>query len=495
MPGSVNAAGLKALLSRHVLTWCGLLALEVERASLRLALVQLVIGILYVTWRYRRVGRATVAATFSPPRELPTVTIQLPMRDERHVAARAIAAAAAIDYPRDRLDIQVLDDSSDATVGIVDDAVAAARATGVDIRAIRRADRAGFKGGALAHGMATARGELVALFDADFVPPREFLNRTVGAFADARVGMVQGRWDYLARGGSPLVAVQVAVLDYLMVVAQAASSADGRPFQFNGTAGVWRRTCIADAGGWGGASITEDLELSCRALLRGWHFVHAAGVAVATELPATMAGYRTQQRRWTRGNAQVARALTGAIATSTLPLRHRAMLLVHVWRRAFYVLLALLAVTMPLTTFGVIDPLVDYTLAQDAVVFAAVVAALAGGYAVARAALGRTRWQAVPLAVAAVALHIGLAPACAVSFVAGLVRPGAAFERTPKRGDAPAPAYRTRFDPMCLVELAGAVAYAGFAACAAQRGWIAIALFFALFATAFAWVGGASLRR
>jgi cellulose synthase/poly-beta-1,6-N-acetylglucosamine synthase-like glycosyltransferase len=477
-----------------VLAWCALLALEIERASLRLALVQLVAGIAYAVWRSHRAGRA-VAVEIAPPAEWPTVTIQLPMRDERHVAARAIAAAAALDYPRDRLDIQVLDDSSDETVAIVDDAVAAARATGVEIRAIRRIDRTGFKGGALAHGMTTARGELIALFDADFVPPREFLHRTVGAFRDGRVGMVQGRWDYLAPGGSVLVAVQGAVLDYLMVVAQAASSADGRPFQFNGTAGVWRSACIADAGGWRGASITEDLELSCRALLRGWRFVQAVGVAVPTELPATMAGYRTQQRRWTRGNAQVARALSGAIARSALPLRHRVLLLLHVWRRAFYVLLALLAVTMPLTTFGAIDPLVEYTLVEDAVVFAGVVAALAGGYAVARAALGRTRWQAVPLAAAAVMLHIGLAPACAVSFVTGLVRPAATFERTPKRGDAVALAYHARFDAMCLVELAGAIGYACFAACAAVRGWTVVALFFALFAGSFAWVGGASLRR
>jgi cellulose synthase/poly-beta-1,6-N-acetylglucosamine synthase-like glycosyltransferase len=475
--------------------WCALVVLEIERASLRVALVQLVLAIAYTVWRYSRASLGTARRDVAGSAELPAVTIQLPMKDERHVAARAIATAAAIDYPRDRLDIQVLDDSTDDTSAIVDRAVEAARATGVEIQALRSTDRACWKATALARGMAAARGELCAVFDADAVPPRDFLLRTVGAFADPRVGMVQGRCGFLAARRAPLVAAQTAMLNYLMGVAQPSSSADGRPFQFNGTAGVWRRACIDDAGGWRGGYATEDLDLSCRALMRGWRFVHDPRVVVATELPATMAAFRNQQRRWTRGNAEIAKAHTGAILRSSLPWRHRAALLIHVWRRAFYVLLAVLAVTMPLTTFGTIHTLVDYTLVQDAVVFGGVVAALAIGYAVASRATGEPWWRSPFAALVVVMLHIGLAPACATSFVTGLFRPMAGFERTPKRGDDATSSYRARFDLMCVVELAAAAAYVGFAHRALSYGYTPIALFFALFAVSFAWVGAASLRR
>ena len=469
-----------------------IVAYEIERLVFRVALVAMVGKLLS-----EAVGawRALRRPSITPPCDVwPLVTVQLPVRDEFYVVERVIRAAAALDYPA--FEIQVLDDSNDETRGVIDAVVAELRAAGTEISVVRRDQSTGGKGGALAHGTATARGEYIAIFDADFVPERDFLRRVIPHFAgDSHIGMVQGRWLSRDRDRSVLARVQALVIDGLMLVEQPAKDARRQPLHFNGTAGVWRRACIADAGGWSAASITEDLDLSYRAARRGWRMVHLPELAVPTELPRSMRAYRAQQKRWTRGNAQVLRATWSELLGSRLPLRHRLAMTLRACSRTLYVFLAILTVAMPLTTFGAVRWFVDYKLAYDAAVFGIVVAALYAFYLPALQRATGSWWRGVVLVPMVMALHIGLSMCCATAFIAGLVRRSAEFVRTPKLGSGPGPAYRTPRDPFALVELVVAAAYAGFVIMALHRHMIPFAAFFAFWGLAHLWTGAATLRR
>jgi cellulose synthase/poly-beta-1,6-N-acetylglucosamine synthase-like glycosyltransferase len=250
--------------------------------------------------RFRR-NAAVPAARFE---ELPRVTVQIPIYNEMYVAERVIDAVAAFDYPRDRLDVQVLDDSTDETREIASAAVERCRGAGLDITYIHRPDRTGFKAGALENGLRTAKGEFVAIFDADFVPGSDFLHRTIHHFTNPKVGMVQARWEHLNRDYSFLTRTQAIFLDGHFILESFARFLSGRFFNFNGTAGILRRTTIADAGGWQHDTLTEDLDLSYRAQIRGWKFVFLADVAVPAELPVEMNSFKSQQCRWAKGAMQ-----------------------------------------------------------------------------------------------------------------------------------------------------------------------------------------------
>ena len=244
-----------------------------------------------------------------PKARCPRVTVQLPLYNERYVATRVIDAVCAFDYPRDRLEVQVLDDSDDDTVGIVAERVAAWRARGVEIVHVRRARRHGFKAGALADGLTTATGEFVAVFDADFVPAPDFLARSLPHFGDAGVGVVQSRWGHLNEDYSLITQLQALQLNVHFTVEQVGRRAAGLFAQFNGTAGVWRRACIDHAGGWRATTLTEDLDLSMRAQLRGWQITYLEDSLAPAELPVEMAAFRSQQHRWMKGGAECARLL------------------------------------------------------------------------------------------------------------------------------------------------------------------------------------------
>jgi cellulose synthase/poly-beta-1,6-N-acetylglucosamine synthase-like glycosyltransferase len=232
---------------------------------------------------------------------LPFVTVQLPIYNELYVAERLIEAAAALDYPRGRFEIQVLDDSTDETVALVARTVERVKARGIAIHHLHRKDRHGFKAGALADGLQTARGEFVAIFDADFVPNPDFLKRLLPYFDHERVAFVQGRWGHLNSGYSLLTFLQSLSLDAHFAVEQLARSQLGLWFNFNGTAGVWRKTAIIDSGGWKAETLTEDLDLSYRAYLKGWRARYAGEVEVPSELPVSMTAFRRQQHRWAHG--------------------------------------------------------------------------------------------------------------------------------------------------------------------------------------------------
>jgi cellulose synthase/poly-beta-1,6-N-acetylglucosamine synthase-like glycosyltransferase len=237
---------------------------------------------------------------------LPVITVQLPLFNERYVAERVIDACAALDYPADRLEIQVLDDSTDETSDIVAARVAYHQARGLDIKHLRRDDRTGYKAGALAAGLAAAHGELLAVFDADFVPRPDCLRRMVDHFTDDRVGLVQMRWSHINRDYSLITRVQAIMLDGHFVVEQAARNRSGAFFNFNGTAGMWRRQAIEWSGGWQHDTLTEDTDLSFRAQLCGWKFVYLLDDDVPSELPVEMNAFKAQQRRWAKGLIEVA---------------------------------------------------------------------------------------------------------------------------------------------------------------------------------------------
>lgn len=259
----------------------------------------------------------------------PMVTVQLPVYNELYVVERLIDAVCALDYPKDRLEIQVLDDSNDETVDIVAAIAAAKREEGFDIVQIRREDRVGFKAGALRYGMDTAKGEFLAIFDADFVPRPEFLSETLSHFTDERIGMVQTRWEHLNNEFSLLTRAQGIALDGHFVIEQQVRNKSGFFINFNGTAGVWRRSCIEDAGNWEADTLTEDLDLSYRAQLRGWRFVFLNDVTSPAELPSEINALKSQQFRWTKGAIETARKILPRVWKSKLPLRVKLQSTVH----------------------------------------------------------------------------------------------------------------------------------------------------------------------
>ena len=284
-------------------------------------LVLLVFGLnqLWLAYRHARADRLRPGPVPEPgdlpevgPMGWPTLTVQLPLYNERYVAARLIDACVRLEYPAGRLELQVLDDSTDETRAVVAERVAHWRQRGVDIVHVCRDDRAGYKAGALANGLGFARGDLVAVFDADFVPPEDFLLRTVQYFADPGIGLVQARWSHL-NAGSVLTVAQSALLDAHFVIEQGVRNETECFMNFNGTAGVWRRACIDAAGGWQADTLTEDLDLSYRAQLAGWRFRFVGDLGVPAELPASVAAWRQQQFRWTKGTAETARKMLGRL--------------------------------------------------------------------------------------------------------------------------------------------------------------------------------------
>lgn len=297
-------------------------------------------------WRLRHRGAAPALPSVD---EWPHVTIQLPVYNERYVIRALIAAVAAIDYPRELLDIQILDDSTDETVAIASSLAAQLRARGLQIAHVQRAERTGYKAGALAHGLALARGEMLAIFDADFLPAPDFLRHTVPFFADPRVGGVQVRWSYLNRDASRLTWVQSFMLGLHFCFEQGVRCRNGLFLNFNGTAGVLRKAAIIDAGGWSADTLTEDIDLSYRAQLRGWTLIYRDDYTCASELPADMTALRTQQYRWIKGGAQNARRHAGTVLRSGLPGRVRFHALLHLMAGSIYLpILGAVLLSVPL---------------------------------------------------------------------------------------------------------------------------------------------------
>src|SRR6186713_1056203 len=277
---------------------------------------------------------------------LPVVTIQLPLYNEMYVADRLIEAVCRIEYPREKLEIQVLDDSTDETRGIAELAVRRFATEGIDIKYLHRTDRTGYKAGALEAGLRTARGEFVAIFDADFIPTSDFLSRLMPHFSDAKVAMVQARWGHINQDYSLLTKIQSILLDGHFVLEHGGRNRAGLFFNFNGTAGIWRRAAIADAGGWQHDTLTEDLDLSYRAQLRGWRFVFVSGLIAPAEVPVEMNAFKSQQHRWAKGSIQTCRKLLPDILRSNISVREKAEAFFHLTANFNYLLMIVLSILM-----------------------------------------------------------------------------------------------------------------------------------------------------
>jgi cellulose synthase/poly-beta-1,6-N-acetylglucosamine synthase-like glycosyltransferase len=418
------------------------------------------------------------------------------MRNEFYVAERILRAAAALDWPADRLEIQVLDDSDDETRARVAAVAEDLRSKGVPIEVLAREHPTGYKAGALQAGLLLAKGSLVAIFDADCDPPPSFLREVAPHFADPKVGLVQVRWTFWNRTRSLFTRLQATLLDGVFAVDQPARSLAGAPFQFNGTNGVWRRQALEDAGGWRGEMLAEDVDMAFRAFLAGYRLVHLSEQTVPTEIPETMTAFRAQQKRWARGSAQVLRAMTGSILRARVPTGAKVMMILHLGRHAIDPFLLSACLSTPATTLWGMPFLLDYGPLGNAAIVGLVFLSVFVHYGVALRATGRLRagFLLVPLVIP---LAIGLSLLYTVAFVGGLFEGGGEFVRTPKEGGAReaevGPVYRSPFDPLALVETALGAAHAYFAVVAFGRGYWPYAGFFTLVSGSFLWVGIASL--
>jgi cellulose synthase/poly-beta-1,6-N-acetylglucosamine synthase-like glycosyltransferase len=436
---------------------------------------RLLLVVLYLRTRKRGVPPPARPASW------PVVTVQLPLYNEMYVAERLIDAVCALDYPADRLEVQVLDDSTDETTGIVARAVAAWRARGVDVQHLHRADRAGFKAGALAAGLAQARGELLAIFDADFVPAADFLERSVPCFADPAIGMVQGSWAHINRGYSLLTRVEAILLDGHFRIEHAARNRSGCFFNFNGTAGVWRRAAIETAGGWEHDTLTEDLDLSYRSQLQGWKFLYLPELAVPSELPVDAAGFKSQQHRWAKGAVQTGRKLLGRILRAPLPWRVKAEAFVHLTNNLSYPLMVVLALLIFPAMLLRRGTSIRLLLLIDLPLFLSATLAVLVFYLVSQVAAGEGRQGGIRYLPALMGVGIGLSVSNARAVVSGLLHRGGTFHRTPKYRieragqDWAARRYRAGPDPTRPVEAGLALYFLGCTVYALVAGlWMSI---------------------
>ena len=424
----------------------------------------------------------------------PAVTVQLPVYNELHVIRRLIDACAGLDYPSDRLQIQVLDDSTDITTAIAESRAQFWHRRGVNVQVRRRLDRSGFKAGALKEGLSAATGDFIAVFDADFAPLPDFLQRTIPTFLDkncSEIGFVQTRWTHLNEGYSPLTRAQALALDGHFVVEQAARHSVGLPFGFNGSAGVWRRACIEDpaVGGWQDDTLCEDLDLSYRAQLAGWQGAYLGDVEAPAELPPQLLAFKRQQFRWAKGSVATLRKLCGAVWNSGWPAYRRVAAYAHLGGYLIHPLLLLLLLATPLLTLFGSQPY--WPLAYLSLVSVGPPAL----YALAQRRLHPQcwlrNWAYLPLLML---LGMGLSLSNSVAAAQALLGRGGTFLRTPKfkveieSDDWHRSGYALALEPLVAVEISLALyAAVGCYIASAHGQWWNLPLL-ALFACGYALV-------
>ena len=289
---------------------------------------------LQLVWQYKRGKNLLKHKAFD---SLPKVTIQLPLYNEQFVAKRLVEHFAKINYPKEQLEIQVLDDSTDCTRDILAKAITELQNNEIPIQHITRSNRTGFKAGALKHGLEMAKGEFIAIFDADFLPDPDFLIKTLPYFENEKVGVVQTKWQHLNEDNSLLTQLQSFGLDAHFTVEQVGRNQSGYFINFNGTAGVWRKRCIEDAGGWQSDTLTEDLDLSYRAQLKGWQFKYIESIGAPAELPVAMNALKGQQFRWTKGAAETAKKILPSVLKSPLPKSTKIHAFFHLMNSSIFV--------------------------------------------------------------------------------------------------------------------------------------------------------------
>jgi cellulose synthase/poly-beta-1,6-N-acetylglucosamine synthase-like glycosyltransferase len=371
-----------------------------------------------------------------PPPEIaawPKVTVQLPIYNERYVIERLVEAVSQFDYPHELLEIQVLDDSTDQTQQIARDCVDRYRALGLPISYIHRDNREGFKAGALQEGLKSAAGEFVAIFDADFIPPADFLRRTVPYFADEKLAMVQTRWSYINRNYSALTEVEAILLDGHFVIEHSARFRSGLFFNFNGTAGIWRRTSIDDAGGWQHDTLTEDTDLSYRAQLRGWHFLYLPNIECPSELPVEMNAFKSQQARWAKGLMQTAKKILPRVLRSNEPAAVKAEAFFHLTANISYPLMVVMSIILLPAMIVRFYQGWFQVLVIDLPLFLASTCSISSFYLAAERALYPKTWKRTFLYLPFVmAVGIGLSVRNAWGVLEAIFNVKSEFVRTPK---------------------------------------------------------------
>lgn len=433
--------------------------------------------------------------------ELPVVTVQLPLFNEMYVAPRLLDAVSQIDWPRERLEIQVLDDSTDETQEICRRKVEEIAARGLDIKYLHRTDRTGFKAGALAAGLENARGEFVLVFDADFLPSASILHDVIHHFTDPQVGMVQVRWGHVNRDYSSLTQVQALMLDGHFVIEHTARCRSGRFFNFNGTAGIWRRTAIDDAGGWSHDTLTEDMDLSYRAQLRGWKFIYLPDVVSDAELPVEINSFKSQQFRWAKGSIQVGKKLLPTILRSPLPWDVKLEAFFHLTNNFAYPLLLLLSILLLPNLLVRTQHGWREVLMIDLPLFFGTTLSIASFYITSQREIANNWWSTLKRLPLMMSLGIGLCINQTRAVLEALIgRSSGEFVRTPKHGVRArfeqwrAKRYRAAKTIVPLIEILFA-AYFTVAIYAAVRGghWISLP-FLCLFLVGYAYVGIVSLH-
>lgn len=446
-----------------------------------------------------RIAQRPNASCVSSDTDWPTVTVQLPIYNERHVVVRLLEACARLDYPRAKLHIQVLDDSDDHTRHLLRQEVLLLQNAGLNVEVIHRPTRSGYKAGALAHGLRYAQGEYIAIFDADFEPTEDFLRHTLPQFLDSdnqQVGFVQARWDHLNAAYSPLTQSQALALDGHFGVEQPARHRSGYFFGFNGSGGVWRRRCIEDpaVGGWAIDTLCEDLDLSYRAQLAGWRGVFLPHVTAPAEIPPQLLAFKRQQFRWAKGSIQTLHKLGPRLARARLPLAQKFQALAHLGGYLVHpLLLVLLLVTLPIQALPG-DPAVPLawlgiTSLGPPLLYATAQARLAGKQ-------WWRRWRFIPLLTL---LGIGISFNNTRAVLQGFLRPGGEFLRTPKfnvekRSDQwHQSAYRLPIPPTIVAEFCLMIYALVICWLLVQQGDWASLPFVALYAAGFGLVAGGGI--
>jgi len=456
----------------------------------------------YVTIaRYYRSGRGQDIPPKQRFQNLPPVTIQLPVYNERYVVRRLLEAASRIRYPAELLQIQVLDDSTDETRAITERLVGQYRAQGAPIEYHHRAGRAGYKAGALASGLDHATGELIAIFDADFVPPPDFLERSVHHFTDPEVGMVQSRWGYLNRGYSVLTEVQAMLLDGHFVLEHGARCGTGLFFNFNGTAGILRRRMIEDAGGWQHDTLTEDADLSYRAQLRGWRFLYLPAIESPSELPIELYAFQVQQSRWAKGLSQVALKLLPRIFRAGIPWRNKLEAFFHLTPNISYPVMVLVsALMLPVMIVRFYMGWFEMVL-MDLPIILATFFSIISFYLVAQRERNRRTWKRsiafLPMMIAA---GIGLTVINTRAVIEACLRIPTAFARTAKyaiSGNRPASlerqSYQRRSGALPFIEIGLGTAFLVMSMIAVDTHNYLALPFLVLFVGGYYWAGFATL--
>ncbi|MBK8979288.1 MAG: glycosyltransferase [Planctomycetes bacterium] len=462
-----------------------------------LALLGLHRGYLILLWlRYHKRAPQPAATTDN---DTPTVLIQLPIFNERYVAARLVESVAKMRHPRDKLCIQVLDDSTDDTTEIVAQTL---RALPDDLRIehIRRGTRVGYKAGALDHGLTVDKSEFVAVFDADFVPPDDFLERTLPWFGDPKIGMVQTRWGHLNPTESLLTETQSTLLDGHFLIEHVARSRAGYFFNFNGTGGIFRRRCIDEAGGWEHDTITEDLDLSYRAQLVGWRFAYLPHVVCPAELPPDMNAFQSQQFRWSKGAIQVGRKLIARVLQSEIGFRRKLEAVIHLFGNfAFPLILGIVLLGLPLQLLRLWNETEvegSFIVLEASPLFGATISVFSY-YGIACWLGGRRRATQLLRVPWVVAMGATMCINSTAAVVSAFDRDPGEFVRTPKRADSRQRSntlYRTRRGLLPWFEMSLAVWAAMTCISATILGLPAPAIFHGLFAGGLFWSGWSSLQ-